>query len=114
MAPGDSDAGDWAVDTVTVGGSPPIHDQQIGVALEAVDHHGVVGVGFDTNESPNESPNGIYPSVMDNFKNQGIIMRKAFSLYLNAMQDITGAIIFGGIDTAKYTGDLVAMPMMVS
>ncbi|EXJ91285.1 hypothetical protein A1O1_04395 [Capronia coronata CBS 617.96] len=110
-APGDSDAGDWATDTITVGGSDPIRDQQIGVALSLFDSHGVMGVGFDTNEANNPSPDGVYPSVMDNLQSAGIINRKAYSLYLNDLQANKGSIIFGGIDTTKYTGDLVALPL---
>ncbi|KIX98376.1 uncharacterized protein Z520_05677 [Fonsecaea multimorphosa CBS 102226] len=108
---GDSDAGDWSSDTITVGGSPSIKNQQLGVATELFDQHGVMGIGFDTNEANNDSPNGVYPSVMDNLKSSGIINRKAFSLYLNDLEANTGAVIFGGIDTTKYSGDLVALPL---
>ncbi|OAP62009.1 hypothetical protein AYL99_04212 [Fonsecaea erecta] len=109
--PGDSDAGDWASDTITVGGSPSIQNQQIGVAFELFDQHGVMGIGFDTNEANNDGPNSVYPSVMDNLKSSGVIQRKAFSLYLNDLEATTGAVIFGGIDTTKYSGDLVALPL---
>ncbi|KAL2403980.1 putative aspartic-type endopeptidase OPSB [Exophiala dermatitidis] len=110
-APGDSDGGDWATDTVTVGGSAPIQQQQIGVASTLYDPHGVMGVGFGTNEANNPSPEGVYPSVMDNLQSAGIINRKAYSLYLNDLQASKGAIIFGGVDTTKYTGALVALPL---
>ncbi|KIW14709.1 hypothetical protein PV08_07493 [Exophiala spinifera] len=106
--PGDSDAGDWAMDTVTVGGSPSIKNQQFGLATSLVDSHGVMGIGYDTNEAYN--PENVYPTVLDNLKSNGIIDRKAYSLYLNDLQANTGAIIFGGIDTSKYTGDLIALP----
>jgi hypothetical protein len=73
-----------------------------------------MGVGYDTNEAENEASNGVYPSVMDNLKSNGIIDRKAYSLYLNDLQANTGAIIFGGVDTTKYTGELVVLPLQVS
>ncbi|KIW99147.1 uncharacterized protein Z519_00810 [Cladophialophora bantiana CBS 173.52] len=110
-APGDTDAGDWGSDTITVGGSPSIESQQIGVASQLFDPHGVMGIGFDTNEANNDSPTGVYPTVLDNLKSSGIINRKAFSLYLNDFEATTGAVIFGGIDTTKYSGDLVALPL---
>lgn len=72
-----------------------------------------MGVGFDTNEAANQNPEGVYPSVMDNLQSAGIIHRKAYSLYLNDLQADKGAIIFGGVDTTKYTGDLVALPLQV-
>jgi hypothetical protein len=73
-----------------------------------------MGVGFDTNEAPNDGPDGVYQSVMDNLVKSGIIDRKAFSLYLNDLDASTGSIILGGIDTTKYTGDLVTLPLQPS
>jgi len=72
-----------------------------------------MGVGYDTNEATNDGPNGVYPSIMDNLVADGVINRKAYSLYLNDLQANKGSIIFGGIDTTKYTGDLVALPLQV-
>lgn len=113
-APGDTDAGDWGSDTITIDGSSPIDSQQIGVASSLFDQHGVMGVGFDTNEANNDGVGGVYPSVMDNLVTSGIIKRKAFSLYLNDRNASTGSIILGGIDTTKYSGDLVALPLQAS
>lgn len=73
-----------------------------------------MGVGYDTNEASNPSPSGVYPSVLDNLQSSGTINRKAYSLYLNDLQADKGAIIFGGIDSSKYSGDLVALPLQVS
>jgi hypothetical protein len=56
----------------------------------------------------------VYQSVMDNLVKAGIIDRKAFSLYLNDLDASTGSIILGGIDTTKYTGDLVTLPLQPS
>ncbi|KAJ9605361.1 hypothetical protein H2200_010018 [Cladophialophora chaetospira] len=113
-APGDTDAGDWGSDTITIDGSSPIDSQQIGVASALFDQHGVMGVGFDTNEANNDGPGGVYQSVMDNLVSSKIIERKAFSLYLNDRDANSGSIILGGIDTTKYTGDLVALPLQPS
>ena len=114
-APGDTDAGDWGTDTITIGGSSPIPSQQIGVADDLFDPHGVMGIGFDTNESEAQQPGeGVYPSTLDNLVTAGLIQRKAFSLYLNERAATSGSVIFGGIDTTKYTGDLVALPLQPS
>lgn len=72
-----------------------------------------MGIGYDTNEATNNSPNGVYLTVLDNMKAAGVINRKAYSLYLNDLRSTKGAIIFGGVDTTKYTGDLVALPLQV-
>lgn len=112
--PGDSDAGDWASDTITVGGSPSITGQTIGVSLDGYDSHGVMGIGYDTNEANDpDAAKGYYPSTVDQMLSQGLIERKAFSLYLNEYNATDGAVIFGGIDTTKYSGDLIGLPLQL-
>jgi hypothetical protein len=61
---------------VTVGGSPSIEQQQIGVALGGYDTHGVMGIGYDTNEAASQAENGVYPSVLDNLVSNGVIQRR--------------------------------------
>lgn len=113
--PGDTDAGNWVEESVTVGGSNTINNTIIGVALDGADNHGVMGVGYDTNEAqPNPSRNGTYPSVLDHMVSEGIINRKAYSLYLNELNDPTGSICFGCVDSTKYTGQLVTLPLQLS
>jgi hypothetical protein len=51
------------------------------------------------------------PTFIDSLYTHGIIGRRLFSLYLNDQRAPSGSILFGGIDTAKYMGDLVTMPM---
>jgi hypothetical protein len=41
--------------------------------------------------------------------NAGAINSAAYSLWLNDLQATTGSILFGGIDTAKYSGDLISI-----
>jgi len=43
---------------------------------------------------------------------QGFINSKAFSLYLNDLSASTGNILFGGIDTAKFSGTLETIPLI--
>lgn len=115
VGPGDYDAGNWVQESVTVGGSPIINNTIIGVALQGADNHGVMGIGFDTDEAqPNPAQNGTYPSVLDHMQSQGIIDRKAYSLYLNEPNATQGQICFGCVDTTKYTGNLVALPLQLS
>ena len=45
------------------------------------------------------------------FKKQGVIAKNAYSLYLNSPDAATGQIIFGGVDNAKYSGSLIALPV---
>ena len=43
---------------------------------------------------------------------QGLIKSRAFSLDLRGVDNPTGSIIFGGIDTGKFIGNLVKLPML--
>jgi hypothetical protein len=53
-----------------------------------------------------------YPYVLDTMKAQGVIKSRAFSLDLRGVDNPTGALIFGGIDTGKYIGALAKLPIL--
>lgn len=53
-----------------------------------------------------------YPYVLDTMVDQGLIKSRAFSLDLRGVDNPNGAIIFGGIDTGKYIGELAKLPML--
>jgi len=46
-------------------------------------------------------------------KDQGHINTLSYSLWLDDLEANTGSILFGGVDTDKYTGDLVALPIQI-
>lgn len=75
------------------------------VKLASANRNGVLGVGQKTAESV-----GFLGHYYDNLPwalaNNGVIPKASYSLYLNSIDDSTGAIIFGGIDEAKYSGTL--------
>jgi hypothetical protein len=88
----------------------------MGLAYNATLFTGLLGIGYDTNEasdSPDDEQNPfIYSSIIDSMVSQGLISAKAYSLYLDDLQASTGSIIFGGIDSDKYQGDLLQMPIV--
>ena len=59
-----------------------------------------------------ESQTG-YPTVVDTLLSAGLIERAAFSLWLNDLDASSGSILFGGVDTDKYTGNLVSLPIQI-
>ena len=89
---------------------------EMGLAYNATLFTGLLGIGYDTNEAsddPDDEQNPfIYPSIIDSMVSQGLISTKAYSLYLDDLQASTGSIIFGGIDSDKYQGDLLQMPIV--
>lgn len=68
---------------------------------------GILGVGPDL--SGWESP---YPFVLDNLVSQGFINSRAFSLDIRSIESDRGSVIFGGIDTSKYSGHLEKLPIV--
>ena len=89
---------------------------EMGLAYNVSLFTGLLGIGYDTNEasdSANDELNPfVYPSIIDSMVSQGLISAKAYSLYLDDLQASTGSIIFGGIDSDKYHGDLLQMPIV--
>jgi len=70
-----------------------------------------MGLGYDG--GPSLSAPDEYTPILTNLVAQDIISRRAFSIYLNGPEADHGSVIFGGIDTTKYTGDLIALPFYV-
>ncbi|CZT10608.1 uncharacterized protein RAG0_15026 [Rhynchosporium agropyri] len=80
--------------------------QQFGVATSSHDLPiGLLGIG------PGIELTG-YPILIDTLKAQGITKSRAFSVDLRSWESADGAIIFGGIDTAKYSGSLEKLPII--
>jgi hypothetical protein len=90
----------------------------MGLAYNVTMDSGLMGIGYDTNEAslnPETKPAPFeYPSIIDSMVSQGLIPSKAYSLYLNDLEASTGSIIFGGLDSDKYHGSLVQMPIIPS
>jgi hypothetical protein len=71
--------------------------------------NGLLGMGYDSLEILAESSGIQFPGILTRLQQAGIIARRAFSVYLDDQKAGAGSILFGGIDTSKYTGDLVAV-----
>ena len=113
-AVGDSDAGIYFSDTISFAGVT-LNNMTIGLATLDADNQGLMGVGFGTLESGYQRQvfQQPYPTVIDALLTAGTIQRRAFSLWLDDLAASTGTILFGGVDTAKYHGDLVGLPIQM-
>lgn len=73
---------------------------------------GVLGIGYPANEVQvqmnNKDPYANLPKAM---VKEGLIKSNAYSLWLNDLSASTGSILFGGVDTAKYLGELKTLPV---
>ncbi|KAI9033597.1 aspartic peptidase domain-containing protein [Phycomyces nitens] len=75
--------------------------------------NGILGMAF-INLSKYKSTNGnVHGSLIFNMIEQKIITDPIFSIYLGdpSTSENSGEIIFGGIDSTKYTGDLLYVPV---
>jgi yapsin 1 len=117
--------GYWGTDVVKV------HDTSVKDVTFAVGEEsnssasvGVFGIGFPGLESVVMQGNGDseeptepdFSNQYDNFpmmlKKQGITKSVAYSLWLNDPDAKAGNILFGGVDHAKYEGDLQKVPVV--
>ena len=80
--------------------------------------YGIIGLGARLGESTFRypgpgfgKPNATFPTLYDQLQAHGYTARRAFSIWLNNISATTGRIIFGGIDTTKYHGKLVNVPV---
>jgi hypothetical protein len=97
----------YGYDNVVVG-SASIRNQVFGVAYDSsFTSVGIMGAGPDLNgwDAP-------YPLVIDSMVKQGLIKSRALSLDIRTMDSDRGAVIFGGIDTRKYSGHLEKRPII--
>lgn len=88
-------------------GSNGIKNFQFAVAQKASGPRPMLGIGFTSLEGTKNQ----YPNLPAALKNLGVISKNAYSLYLNGPSSSTGSIIFGGIDTAKYSGSLTKLQL---
>ncbi|KAF3940558.1 Candidapepsin-4 [Dactylella cylindrospora] len=70
---------------------------------------GILGIGFPANVASEY----LYPNIIDELVSHGYINSRAYSLYLNDQESNTGSILFGGIDTEKFEGELVGLPIQL-
>lgn len=72
--------------------------------------YGIMGVNFVSEETALDNGyNFTSPTVPLALKKQGYIGSQSYSLYLDDIEADNGHMIFGGIDTAKFTGELATL-----
>ncbi|RYP75330.1 hypothetical protein DL771_002426 [Monosporascus sp. 5C6A] len=64
------------------------------------------GLGFGKGVNSNRS------NIIDELVDQGLIQTRAFSLALGPLRSEEGSLIFGGVDTKKFSGPLQRLPVV--
>ncbi|KAI1334550.1 aspartic peptidase domain-containing protein [Xylariaceae sp. FL0016] len=105
---GSHSKGDYISETFEIGGAK-ITNLTMGLGMDTTIPYGLVGVGYAINEAivaSTGSASDSYVNLPEKMRNEGLIKTNAYSLWLNDLDASTGNILFGGIDTDKYHGDL--------
>jgi hypothetical protein len=82
------------------------------LAVSRSEISGIIGLG--PNEAEQVDGDIRYPSLPFALTDAGLINSPAFSLWMNDIDTGKGQILFGGVDAAKYEGELVTYNMLVN
>lgn len=110
---GSEASGDWVKDTIGFGGAT-IPQFTFAAATTVGSTLQVFGIGYMTNEA-SDNPGAQTGDTFeyDNFPialtKNGIINTPAFSLYLDTIDSTSGSVLFGGVDTSKFSGNLAIL-----
>ncbi|RFU35891.1 hypothetical protein B7463_g463, partial [Scytalidium lignicola] len=109
-ADGTGASGDYATDTFTVGGAT-LSSLQFGIGYTSTINQGILGIGYPLLEAQVSAGRGPYNNLPAQMVADGLIQSNAYSLWLNDLDSSTGSILFGGVDTAKFEGELQSLPV---
>ncbi|GAO14063.1 uncharacterized protein UV8b_06462 [Ustilaginoidea virens] len=108
---GSGAAGDYATDTLRFSGQN-ISSLQFGIGYRSTAQQNVLGLGYPANEAQvTDLGMQPYQNLLPRMRAQGVVSSDAFSLWLNDLGAATGSILFGGVDTEKYHGNLISLPI---
>jgi hypothetical protein len=110
-ADGSGAVGDYVEDTLRIAGQM-VENYQFGIGYDSSSPQGVLGIGYASNEAGavnnDQKP---YENLPARLQSDGVINTVAYSLWLDDLDSSTGSILFGGLDRAKFNGQLKAAPI---
>ncbi|POS83292.1 hypothetical protein EPUL_006316, partial [Erysiphe pulchra] len=103
--------GDYATDVLKLGGKS-IEKFQFGIGYKSSSPQGILGIGYAINEvQVGRAGKRPYLNLPLRMVSDGLIKSTAYSLWLNDLDASTGNVLFGGVDTAQYIGQLQTLPI---
>ncbi|RDW81601.1 pepsin-like aspartic protease [Aspergillus mulundensis] len=99
--------GHYATDTVSIENAD-IPGVQFAVATSSSIDKGILGIGYSANVVADYR----YRNFPELLVADNITKSNAYSLWLNRLGSNEGSILFGGINTAHYTGTLQTLPVV--
>jgi hypothetical protein len=108
---GSGASGDYVSDAVTIGNTK-LDRLQFGIGYVSSSAQGILGIGYEVNEvQVGRAGLQPYRNLPSQMVQDGLIGSNSYSLWLNDLDSNTGNILFGGVDTARYTGQLETLPV---
>ena len=108
---GSGSSGDYVTDNVGIGGKT-LDGLQFGVGYISTTPEGILGIGYEADEGQvNRAGKKAYSNMPQAMVDGGFIKSNAYSLWLDDLGASTGSILFGGVDTDKYHGSLLSLPV---
>lgn len=104
-------SGDYVTDDLHIAGQE-LKGVQFGLGLVSSTSRGLIGLGYPIAETLVENKGGSpFPNLPQILKNEGLTNSEAYSLWLNDPEANHGSILFGGVDSAKFHGNLTTVPV---
>lgn len=107
---GDGASGDFVKDTLVVGGKS-VKGFQFGHAYSSNSNLGTIGLGYSAFAFGTDGGTPAYPTLPQALKINKLINLNAYSVWLNSIEAQAGSVLYGGVDTAKYSGPLTVLPI---
>ncbi|KAK6859695.1 hypothetical protein PG995_003331 [Apiospora arundinis] len=111
---GSHSKGDYFTDVFEIGGAT-LSNMTMGLGIDTDIPYGLVGVGYALNEAivaDTQKVSSAYKNLPVQMMEEGMISTNAYSLWLNDLDASTGQILFGGVDTAKYQGQMSVIDVL--
>lgn len=127
--------GDYFTDNLSIGGGTVKNLTMAVASVTDGQFFGIMGIGYRANEAttsndidytggsseddPSSGVDGDHvdgtssttPTLLDQMVSSGMIKAQAYSLWLDDLASSTGSILFGGVDHAKYSGEMITVPV---
>ena len=108
---GDFAIGDFFNDDLHLGDTT-VKGLQMGVGINVTSFENVWGVSSEAGQPQVEEGQPAFPGSLRVMVEQGIINTQAYSIFLNEIDDSEGSILFGGVDSSKFEGELATLPIV--
>ncbi|ODA77045.1 hypothetical protein RJ55_07563 [Drechmeria coniospora] len=97
----------YVLDDISLAGSTVMKGVRFGIARNSeAQFAGILGVGYG------KGRNIGYNNFLDELATQSVIDKKAFSVALGSKEEGEGTVVFGGVDTSKFSGALAPLPII--